>query len=120
MTKAKHSPGPWAVHPDFARVIPAEHVNRPIGAHEDPEIDRERYAQEICAMHWPDNNRNIAEVRANASLIAAAPDMLAALQAAMLLLREYDFPGAHPHRKAIYDQAKAAIAKAAGEHTVHS
>jgi hypothetical protein len=66
-----HTKEPWAVHRHIARIIPAEHMNRPIGAHEDAAIDRETYAQEICAMHWPDRNRSEDEVRANARRIVA-------------------------------------------------
>jgi hypothetical protein len=36
-------------------------------------------------------------------------NILAALRAAMAILREYDFPGAHPHRRAVYEQAKRVL-----------
>jgi hypothetical protein len=87
---ATHTPGPWALHPDRAYVIPAEHLNRPIGGADDLEVDLQRYAQEICAMHWPDPHRPAQEMRANARLIAAAPDMLNALKAALPILMVSD------------------------------
>lgn len=55
---------------------------------------------------------NVAEYKANARLIAAAPDLLAALQAcdeAMEYMSEYDIPITLP------EQVKAAIKKATGE-----
>ena len=119
-----HTPGPWAVHPLNAIVVPAGHVDRPVGAHEDPQIDLERYAQEICALHWPDRNRGEWEVRANAWLIAAAPDLLEALRACADDLEasvnaEYvgtlDYPSqARKHERDLEPvrKARAAIAKA--------
>lgn len=74
------TPGPWAVHPHFAHVVPAEHVTRPIGGASDDVVDLRDYAQEICAMHWPDRHRSQSEVRANARLIAAAPELFEALR----------------------------------------
>lgn len=41
----------------------------------------------VCALLWPTDLRTEAETEANARLIAAAPDMLAALQASE---REYE------------------------------
>jgi len=75
------TPGPWAVHPSRAVVVPSPHASRPIGCYENPVIDRETYAQEICALHWPDRNRNESEVRSNANLIASAHDMATHIRA---------------------------------------
>lgn len=80
MSDTKFTTGPWAVHPVRAVIVPSEHIKRPIGAHDDPNIDLRRYAQEICAMHWPDRNRSEQECLANANLMAAAPEMYEALQ----------------------------------------
>jgi hypothetical protein len=66
-----HTKEPWAIHPLMARIVPEDHTCRPIGAHEDAEIDLATYAQEICAMHWPDRNRSEDEVIANARRIVA-------------------------------------------------
>ena len=71
----KWTEGEWAVHPQRAVVVPAAHVSRPIGMAEDPAVDLATYAQEICLLHWPDPHRSETEVRANARLIAAAPDL---------------------------------------------
>lgn len=83
---AQHTPGPWAVHPQRAYVVPEDHVERPIGGADDVEFDARHYAQEICALHWPDPHRSEAEVRANARLIAAAPDLLALLKQALVFI----------------------------------
>lgn len=81
-----HTPGPWSIHPHHAYVVPQDHIGRPIGGSSDPDTDLATYAQEICAMHWPDPHRSRAEVQANALLIAAAPDLLEAADAMMPLL----------------------------------
>lgn len=91
MTKTTHTPGPWewrhGAFPDEYRLAPGVLITE--GADGTP---------------WGDEID-----RANAALIEAAPDMLAALEAA---LNEYeqaeDF--AHPVAKSI----RAAIAKAKG------
>lgn len=72
MGEQKHTALPWAIHPIAARIVPTAHLSRPLWAHENAAIDREKYAQEICAMHWPDRNRSEQEVRANAELIVHA------------------------------------------------
>lgn len=81
---SKHTPGPWARYGSIIRSI-------------------------AC------NDRKIADVRviddegqANARLMAAAPDLLEALEAALTILTDSvgDFD---------YDKAMAAIAKAKGE-----
>jgi hypothetical protein len=79
---SKHTPGPWVVHSHKAYVVPAEHADRRIGGHRDKDIDLQEFAQEICALHWPDRHRNEDEVKANAQLISAAPELLDALKMA--------------------------------------
>ena len=92
----QHTPGPWIAvgtwveHPDD---------NTP----------------DICncnPFHMMPTSRSHEEACANARLIAAAPELLAALQAcdkAMSYMSEYDIPLTLP------EQVKAAIAKATGE-----
>jgi hypothetical protein len=79
MSETKWTPGPWAVHPFRAYVVPAEHLNRPIGCDTDDATDLREFAQEICLLHWPDRHRPESEVKASAHLIAAAPDLYRAL-----------------------------------------
>ena len=110
--KAGHTPGPWAVHPRRAVIVPCAHLGRPLGAHEDPAVDAERYAQEICSLHWPDRNRKEQEVRANARLISAAPDMLAALKRALPFIVANGYA---PDDQPLCDTIAAAISEAEGK-----
>lgn len=59
----QHTPGPWAVHPVSARVD-AFSGGTPLP---------------VCELLWPTDERSEAETEANAHLIAAAPEMLDAL-----------------------------------------
>ena len=106
----KHTPGPWMVSDFQAMVIPAAHADRHIGGHEDAAKDMEIYAQEICLVHWPDRHRPESEVRANATIMAAAPDMLEAL----VDLHAYVTEGLGDHEAGEVLKAKAAIASATG------
>jgi hypothetical protein len=69
-TEAKHTPGPWAVHPSKAR------VDAFVGGAPLP----------VCELLWPTDQRSEAETEANARLIAAAPELLAACKAMLVLL----------------------------------
>ena len=83
MNHKAHTPGPWAVET--------------FGA-----------AYEVAAE---DRLVSIASIAANANLIAAAPDLIEALRAAVAT--ELFLPD-HPQRQAAYKNARAAIAKAEG------
>jgi hypothetical protein len=87
--KGAHTPGPWAVHPHFAYVVPEAHSSRLIGVAEDDAYDLAHYAQEICSLHHPDRHRSEGEVAANARLIAAAPALLEALENAAAWFEDY-------------------------------
>ena len=79
--QAMHTPGPWCMHPRHAEfVIPQMHANRPVGGAEDREIDRDKFAQYIARVPSEHRHRSKHEQHANARLIAAAPDLLAALR----------------------------------------
>ena len=89
----KHTPGPWAVSASETRVIaPMRHV--------------------ICADI---QGRTFAECQANARLIAAAPDLLDALELAMSYIRNDHGRNPLDVRREAVDAAGAAIAKAKGE-----
>lgn len=92
--KDQHTPGPW-------QVFNAGHLGCGV---------TRRYCGDIAHCHGYDTNRSRAEELANARLIAAAPDMLAALRD---LLAEVQ-AGGYPGRTAL-EAARAAIAKAAGQ-----
>lgn len=94
----KHTPGPWAVNPINAQV---------------DEL-RDGKAIPVCRMLWPTELRGEDETLKNARLIAAAPEMLAALQR---LVRDAEITGID--KMAGWDvwfaDARAAIAKATEE-----
>jgi hypothetical protein len=108
-----HTPGPWAVGESGFNVY---YLNPLIEAGDD-NIDDPRHDSVIC------DTRNIAyppaysgipdeETAANARLIAAAPDLLAALKA----ITAHDKNGrfGKPDFDAAIRQCRAAIAKATG------
>ena len=75
---AQHTPGPW-----IAAAGPSSVVGWPV-------VSRE--GRSICRLTWLETNSPTEEVfkeetRANARLIAAAPDLLAQLKSVTLLLR---------------------------------
>ena len=100
MKEAKFTPGPWIVDKSFNADIQA-----PDG------LDIATCCAEILNRHT-DGEEGIA----NATLIAAAPDMYEALEAAIL---EYGKPGGPwnvPSSPGTWiDKAKAALVKARGE-----
>lgn len=102
--QVKHTPGPWSVR---RRGPHAYHVARVTQT----EFGREtRFVADVCFAQ----PKIDGEQEANARLIAAAPDMLAALRA-MLRVAEADLRlslNPHPMRVAVVRDAKAAIAKA--------
>lgn len=76
MVTAKHTPGPWRA--EFAC-----HVNEHVtdvgqGAFQILSADKNRAGWVLCSRHrWPEHEQ---EMNANARLVAAAPDLLEALQ----------------------------------------
>jgi hypothetical protein len=95
-TEAMHTPGPWGFqYTDESGecFVIAKNLGGMVGA----------------ALPWPSEieARDFRRVVANARLIAAAPDLLAAL----MDLDE------HGHTQAIWDRAKRAIAKATASPT---
>jgi hypothetical protein len=89
---ANPTPGPWVVSPFRAQVICDK-------------FGRDGDFLPVAQMLWPTTERTEAETYANGHLIAAAPDLLEVL---LLLDR-------HGHTEAVWQQARAAIAKARGE-----
>lgn len=106
--ETKHTPGPWHVEPEEA----SEHRGLAICAED-----------AVVATITPDENGPFPlddTDRANAQLIAAAPDLLAALKAARLMLYAWKGSrpaehGPHPELDAEIDRAEKVLAKARGE-----
>lgn len=106
MSEAKHTPGPWhIVIDDDGNPL----SGRPMVAAA-PELD--------CAIvHWDGfiqkywrSARGDKEIHANARLIAAAPDLLEALE-----LADAALSGANMNMQVVERKVRAAIAKAKGE-----
>lgn len=104
-----HTPGPWAVNPFCAQV------------------DCQKFCDDgtlvpVCQLLWPTKYCSEDETEANARLIAAAPELLEALEDATMFLdlvrmrarREGDAGQAAEADDAL-NNARAAIAKAKGE-----
>jgi hypothetical protein len=91
---SKHTPGPWAVNPMNAQV---------------DEFGGQGMPLPVCHMLWPTDKRKEAETMANARLIAAAPDLLEALERILADGDVRDILG-----KADMSKARSAIAKARG------
>jgi len=95
---SKHTPGPWK-------------AKKWVGT--DLYDDPDRPFVEVGNVHWsPKNWKPAAAIKqtANARLIAAAPELLEALEN---LLKVHEGEGGTQHNAA--DMARAAIAKAKGE-----
>lgn len=95
----KHTPGPWTIGRDCLPGGPSF-----MAIH-----SSDRAATAICSMRV-----NVPEVAANARLIAAAPDLLAALQAFYKWWGSIDCICLNPEPipNALGEQMEAAIAKA--------
>jgi hypothetical protein len=103
----KHTPGPWALHIDELAVFGAE-------------PDRQQVVD--CVVSSP--NLTDAERKANARLIAAAPELLAALHVAVRTIRTWhgmDLGAAEEPMWQTYQESPemkvitSAIAKAEGQ-----
>ena len=98
----KHSPGPWTVVEDHngTRIEDAQRYG----------IMSETYAGDYSGRAYP----TIKE-EADARLIAAAPDLLAALEGLVDVLEEIETYGYAPNSNEALNKAIAAFAKAKGE-----
>jgi hypothetical protein len=103
---SKHTPGPWSVY------VHDDHTECP-GIESDV-VSIVVFDQELAGGNQAGvQGRTVAECRANARLIAAAPDLLAALVACLEIMRQsepWDRAKAADH----YEIARAAIARAEG------
>lgn len=99
MSETKHTPGPWEV--SDTRIC----LDGPLSS----------WNRTICDLgHYGSDGRTCyPNAKANGLLIAAAPDMLAALEAASAAMLTGDGDWSHEETEA-YDIIDAAIAKAKG------
>lgn len=102
----KHTPAPWRVSSESPRIIQKDY--RAIGSDA---------GFLIASTMGHDNSGFYAseqEADANARLIAAAPELLEALEMCTKAMASV-LPDFNPYDQAAYDKARAAIAKAKGE-----
>lgn len=109
MSKAKHTPGPWVLidgdrFEDEKVITTQSRINESMCC--------------ICEMDVDFDGPHGEEQEANASLIAAAPDLLEALQDMLDAFSKNGLGGEYdPGEVPAIDKAVAAIAKALGEPT---
>jgi hypothetical protein len=104
MTAPKHTPAPW------------RYIRRSDKEFSHPSIEALDDTFSVVILGFKDDpkddggvrGRTTGEAEANAHLIAAAPDLLAALQTLVEQAERHDAVGLY------WDQARAAIAKAEG------
>lgn len=113
MTDTKHTPGPWRVTQEWQTTKDGSfgvEAPTPEGPGFPTPSATGYYAMALPPPHGRDP-KSRATQEANARLIAAAPDLLAALQA-LIAEHAQDDPRRETHAQA---NAKRAIAKATGE-----
>jgi len=98
-----HTPGPWTARPSFSM-----HWDYAI------ETDDVDIAHVLRLAHH-DEPRELAIGRANAHLIAAAPELLAALKTLRFILEALDLDPIATDYTSILERADLAIAKAEGK-----
>ena len=102
----KHTPGPWTAE---RMLIPSTVKDRRCGfVVNGPDVD-EDFPVRVCDLRVPRGIDGFEEGQANAALIAAAPDLLAACKRALSILENEP---ANSIYKAHADIVRAAIAKA--------
>ena len=111
MSKPKFTPGPWFIREGFSMGELEVFPDIP-GLRDHPTISPSEIARVVeCGDDYADDDSvTTSTTRANARLIAAAPDLYAALE----LARER-MGGASPGMKAMIAQTDTALSKARGE-----
>ncbi len=104
---SKHTKGPWTV--DETKAAGAYGVWTDYATH--PGHDAAGYGSIICSMLPQDGRMSREERDANALLISAAPDLLAACKTALNCFTENE-PESQQHEESPYHFLYAAIAKA--------
>ncbi|HEL2957133.1 TPA: hypothetical protein UL931_000330 [Stenotrophomonas maltophilia] len=107
---SKHTPGPWKVFPEEAHRDYVRVRGTALGR-------RFKIANVPTPIHEGVTERDVEETRANARLIAAAPELLAALIKADQMFRDIGFVAEADRARpgSLGAEIRAAIAKATGE-----
>ena len=119
MSETKFTPGPWVVsgkiHNYGSIVCPASQTDRPLGASADTERCKRDYMHQIAAVNKHSCHFSSDESKANAYLIAAAPELYEALKNVYILPRPWVLGDISWERwNGIFEQIDAALAKAEG------
>jgi len=104
----KFTPGPWRVCGGYTAHYCSIHSAQGyiVYGMADKDVDQEGLPKKFISA--PDYDTQ----RANAQLIAAAPDLLAALQACVREMERNDFSGSDNEYRIVRSNAHAALAKA--------
>lgn len=106
MSQNKHTPGPWIVEQYQGETNVISNCDRD---RKDADVGVVFVlAGRIGGKIHGENFDDLSEIQANAHLIAAAPDLLEALEAVIKVA---------DRNTAVFNRAKAATAKARGDHT---
>lgn len=109
MMESKHTPGPWFVpEGPYISGLSVEVQGNDAAVLCPGSGGARSYTNTICDVTWSGTD----EWEANARLIAAAPDLLDALDAMLDCYGEYEID---PFQAPVIHQARAAIAKARGK-----
>ncbi len=122
MAEQKHTPGPWVVSRESNEWNSPTAPRREIDALKACEFGGEPTRYRLACVQYPPTQAGTMgaqEREANARLIAAAPDLLAALKEALSeLATEYPIAsrlaGNWPEMVPVFERINAAIAKAEG------
>ena len=111
MNKSEHTPGPWTAN---------LHHTQDYGGRAHAFIHAAKPLVPLAAVVLAAERCDQAEGRANARLIAAAPDLLETLSVTLAMAEDYlnDTSQDRDHFLTALDGARAAIAKATGNLTV--
>ena len=104
----KHTPGPWLLAGDDGKSDATAYARTPVN--QNPLYIARVYGEGVLASSSPGTE----ERKANARLIAAAPDLLAACKAALSLVESLPYDPTDRQTLRINDQIADAIAKAEG------
>lgn len=114
--EAKHTPGPWQVRGEIKSGAASRAPIDEWCGSVYPQRKDYNYRGEVCFLQSSNCIKGVtsAEAAANAHLIAAAPDLLAACEEVLALMDDHNVNAPNKWSAAV-DQMRAAIAKAKGQ-----
>lgn len=107
MSESKHTPGPWMVHPMTNSIVAGYHESEGCTSY-----------QCVCEVEGDPHDRPggnaIPRIKANAHLIAAAPELLASCQEMLGFIND-NLPSAFWEHSLWLSSVRAAVDKAKGQ-----